>query len=443
LLICNYWLCHLGRGDSFIFGVPTMDVLKQFGQPQTELGIATVRRHPSILPWVKFTLAVGVVACTFTLNTVARAVSFTGLGALDGAYFYSDTGKISADGSTVSGSSVNPGAKTQEAFRWTQVNGMQGLGFLSHGSEKANLGEAWGLSADGSTIVGYNAYGFGANGYEAFRWTEGTGIVGLGTLDGSKSSAAYDVSHDGTTVVGVLFGGRQEAFRWTPAAGLVGLGFLSDKNYTYSSAQAISADGRVITGESGKRDDKGNITESEAFRWLQTSNTMEALGRLPGDRYSNAFGISADGSTIVGFSSTDLSQTAFRWTPTTGMQNLGITGINSLAWDVSDDGDTIVGLAGSGKGAVIWRSGLEMTPLQDILIAAGVDLNGWTLESATGISGDGRKVVGFGINPDGNREAWLADLKGLPETVPTPALLPGLLAIAYKTHRKRKHQAIA
>jgi probable HAF family extracellular repeat protein len=424
-----------------------MNVLKRCDQPQTELDIATVRRHPGILPWVKLTLAVGVAACTFSLDTVARAVSFTGLGALDGAYFYSDTGKISADGSTVSGSSVNPGAKTQEVFRWTQVNGMRRLGFLSNGSEQANFGEAWGLSADGSTIVGYNAYGFGANGYEAFRWTEGTGIVGLGTLDGSQSSAAYDVSHDGTTVVGVLFGGRQEAFRWTPAAGLVGLGFLSDKNYTYSSAQAISADGRVITGESGKRDDKGNITESEVFSWLQTSNTMEALGRLPGDRYSNAFGISADGSTIVGYSATkpfpDFSGTAFRWTPTTGMQNLGMTGINSLAWDVSDDGATIVGRAGSGKGAVIWRSGLEMTPLQDILIAAGVDLNGWTLESATGISGDGLKVVGFGTNPEGNTEAWLADLKGLPEPVPTPALLPGLLAIAYKNHRKRKHQAIA
>jgi hypothetical protein len=30
-----------------------------------------------------------------------------------------------------------------------------------------------------------------------------------------------------------------------------------------------------------------------------------------------------------------------------------------------------------------------------------------------------------------------------PESVPTPALLPGLLAIAWKNHRKRKHQAIA
>ncbi len=421
-----------------------MNILKRFGQPQTESDISMVRHHPGILLWVKFTLAVGVVACTFTLNTVARAVSFTGLGALDEAYFYSYTSRISADGSTVSGSSVNPGALTQGAFRWTQVNGMQGLGFLSNGSEQANFGEAWGLSADGSTIVGYNAYGFGANGYEAFRWTEDTGIVGLGTLDGSKSSAAYGVSSDGSTVVGGVDDpqhSRQEAFRWTEATGMIGLGFLPGK--TYSGANAISADGRVITGESGKRDQAGKVTESEAFRWLQTNNTMEALGRLPGDLYSNAFGVSADGSTIVGFSGTDSSLTAFRWTPTTGMQNLGMTGINSLAWDVSDDGATIVGLAGGGKGAVIWRSGLEMTPLQDILIAAGVDLTGWTLESATGISGDGRKVVGFGTNRDGNTEAWLADLEGIPEPVPTPALLPGLLAIAYKTHRKRKHQTIA
>jgi probable HAF family extracellular repeat protein len=430
---------------SLIFGVPIMNILKRFDQPQAELDIATVRRHLSILPWVKFTLAVGVAACAFTLNTAARAVSFTGLGALDKTFFYSDAIKISADGSTISGSSINPGGQTQEAFRWTQANGMQGLGFLNKAGDKADYGEAWGLSADGSTIVGSNGYGLGANGYEAFRWTKDTGMVGLGTLSGSDSSAAYDVSGDGSIAVGGLFGGRTEAFRWTDTTGILGLGLLPGQNY--SQANAISANGQVITGDSGKRDVKGNLTESEVFRWLQTSNTMESLGRLPGNLYSNAFGISADGSTIVGYSATELSPdfspTAFRWTPTTGMQNLGMTGINSLAWDVSDDGATIVGRAGSGKGAVIWRSGLEMTSLQDILTTAGVDLTGWTLDSATGVSGNGLKIVGFGTNPDGNTEAWLADLEGVPEPVPTPALLPGLLAIGWKTWRKRKQQAIA
>jgi uncharacterized membrane protein len=171
-----------------------MNVLKRFSQPQTELDIATVRRYLNTLPWIRLALTVGVVTCTFTLNTVARAVSFTGLGALDGTLFYSLGNKISADGSTILGTSLNPRGKTQEAFRWTQSNGMQGLGFLSNGSQQADYGEAWNASADGSTIVGYNAYGLGANGYEAFRWTEDTGIVGLGTLDGSKSSAAYGVS---------------------------------------------------------------------------------------------------------------------------------------------------------------------------------------------------------------------------------------------------------
>lgn len=45
------------------------------------------------------------------------------------------------------------------------------------------------------------------------------------------------------------------------------------------------------------------------------------------------------------------------------------------------------------------------------------------LESANGISADGSIIVGVGINPDGNTEAWLADL-----SIPLPpALWMGIL----------------
>lgn len=44
----------------------------------------------------------------------------------------------------------------------------------------------------------------------------------------------------------------------------------------------------------------------------------------------------------------------------------------------------------------------------------GLDLANWTLYNATGISADGLTIVGYGANPDGYGEAWIA-------TIPEPA----------------------
>jgi hypothetical protein len=48
----------------------------------------------------------------------------------------------------------------------------------------------------------------------------------------------------------------------------------------------------------------------------------------------------------------------------------------------------------------------------------GASLAGWTLTSANDISADGQFIVGSGINPNGNTEAWLARLAFAP-------MLPG------------------
>jgi probable HAF family extracellular repeat protein len=72
---------------------------------------------------------------------------------------------------------------------------MQNLGTLG-GSES----EAFGVSADGSVVVGwaYNAAGQ----TRAFRWTASGGMQDLGTLPGGSLSVAYGVSADGSVVVG-------------------------------------------------------------------------------------------------------------------------------------------------------------------------------------------------------------------------------------------------
>src|SRR5438105_4002183 len=69
------------------------------------------------------------------------------------------------------------------------------------------------------------------------------------------------------------------------------------------------------------------------------------LGNLPGGNESLAYGVSADGSVVVGESDSASSQQAFRWTSGEGMVGLGYLAgaAYSYASGVSADGSVIVG----------------------------------------------------------------------------------------------------
>ena len=113
----------------------------------------------------------------------------------------------------------------------------------------------------------------------------------------------------------------------------------------------------------------------------------------------------------------------------------------SEATDVSADGSLIVGTGDTASSAMalIWNSENGLQSIQDLLIASGVDLTGWQLTQARGISEDGNIIAGYGTNPDGITEAWVANISNVP--IP-PALwlfgsgLLGMIGIA-----KRKKAA--
>jgi len=92
----------------------------------------------------------------------AFADSFAGLGDLVGGSFNSRGNGTSADGSVVVGQGTS--ASGGEAFRWTQGGGMVGLGDLAGGGF---FSQAHGTSADGSVVVGQ---GFTGSSFEAFIW---------------------------------------------------------------------------------------------------------------------------------------------------------------------------------------------------------------------------------------------------------------------------------
>ena len=338
------------------------------------------------------------ITLTFISSAGASVPGFTGLGDLPGSSFNSIARGVSADGSVVVG--YGNSASGTEAFRWTAGGGMVGLGDLAGGDFGSN---AYGVSADGSVVVGGSV---SASGYETFRWTASGGMVGLGDIPGgSFGSVAYDISADSSVVVGMslIDTAPSTAFRWTSGGGMVDLGSLPE-GILFSEAYGVSADGSVVVG----------MTWSpgyQAFRWT-SGGGMVGLGYLPGgSTYSQAEGVSADGSTVVGFSYyTPTGYEAFRWTADEGMVGLGnLFGgeIGSMARDVSADGSVVVGNAGL---VFIWDAANGMRSLEDVLKDYGFDLTGWDLYDALGISDDGLTIVGYGRNPSGNNEAWIATL---------------------------------
>ncbi len=368
------------------------------------------RNLPAILA-----IAAGLV----TALPAAAQPFFQGLGNLQGAPLSaSHANGISGDGLVVVGSSTTPASLATEAFRWTQQTGMVGLGFLPDGNASA----AYATTFDGSVVVGQS------NGAcnEPFRWilripSTGQGdMAGLGDLPGGPClAAATGTSDDGSVVVGLASPGTpaNEAFHWTDpnegGAGMVALGTLPGANL--SAANAVSDDGNVVVGLST------NATETTAFRWTQTLG-MTNLGDLPGGTvHSTANAASFDGIVVVGTSNAANGTEAFRWTLTNpptgagvmvGLGDLPGGAFHSEAFAVSAGGPIVVGAshAAAGEQAFIWDENTGMQPLADVLASLGLDLTGWTLDRATAISADGRTIVGHGTNPQGNQEAWIAHL---------------------------------
>ena len=86
---------------------------------------------------------------------------------------------------------------------------------------------------------------------------------------------------------------------------------------------------------------------------------------------------------------------------------------------VTADGSTVVciGYDASGTQLFLWDKDHGLRNLRDLLVDDyGLDLTGWLLDYAQGISGDGKTIVGRGFNPDGHEEGWIA-------VIPEPATL--------------------
>lgn len=320
------------------------------------------------------------------LSQAAFAIEadFQRLGFFPGSFPDSQATGVSGDGLVVVGSRDNC-----RGFYWTVEDSTIDIGHC----------RTTAASYDGSVIVGVTCD------WEGFYWTEDSGLVQIGDLPGwDFYSIASDVSYDGSVIVGQSKSSNGfEAFRWTHSTGMQGLGDLPGGEFD-SRGFAVSPDGSIVVGKSN------SASGREAFIWTESTG-MIGLGTLPGSWESSAYGVTEDGSIVVGRCFSGRSE-AFRWTASTGMVGLGVLPgwSNSWARDVSADGSVVVGCCMTGVGweAFIWDESNGMRNLKEVLENDfGLDLTGWTLNYANGVSADGTVIVGRGDNPAGEREAWV------------------------------------
>jgi len=274
---------------------------------------------------------------------------------------------------------------TLHAIKWTLNGGTVDLSTLGtplqdpQASQPLLAGsQTFGISADGTVIVGGSTSPTVMNGYTAFRRTSGDNTMrDLGSLLGvGGKSTAYGVDGDGDVVVGSSEVGAPNtvhAFRWVLTPNTT-TGVMSDLDPTSvfhrSLATAVNFDGSVVIGDA----------DFKAMRWDAT-NGMTQLGVLSGDTVSIANAVSDDGAVIVGTSlpngnpetssgAGEVDSHAFRWTAATGMKDL-----------------------------------------TTLLADAGVDMTGISLVGATSVTGDGQFIVGNGVFPDtdtNSMDAFLA-----------------------------------
>jgi probable HAF family extracellular repeat protein len=198
---------------------------------------------------------------------------------------------ISADGLTIVGTTEAFGGFVP--FRWTSTDGMD----LLIGGVGWDV--PYSVSSDGAVVVG-------ATGDQAFRWTNAEGMQFLGSLPGGNSrSVAHAVTLDGSVVVGQSNSAAgREAFRWTSAGGMQGLGDLPGGSFE-SAATSVSADGSIIVGYGTSPGSGGNF--HEPFIW-DSAHGMRNLKQALINDYAMDLSrwvlstaiISADGRTIVG-----------------------------------------------------------------------------------------------------------------------------------------------
>ena len=255
------------------------------------------------------------------------------------------------------------------------------LTYLDYSVANPVYGHARSISNNGSIIAGFSSG-------QACVWNNGI-RQDLGFLDDHIESESIALSGDGSTVAGKSWwGGQESSFVWSGEA-LEPV--LAPEGFESWVPEAVSYDGTKIVGG-----------YEFSYYWnacVFSDGTNTPLEILEGFSRSRANDISADGSIIVG-------SNAFMVT----IGNRPYPRNRAVIWDDQN------------------RAQLLQSVLEDDW---NLDLTGWTLKNAIGISDDGSMIYGDGTAPDGKERYWIAQ-------IPEPTTFMLLAASSYVLLRRTR-----
>jgi hypothetical protein len=294
-------------------------------------------------------------------------------------------------------------------YKWDASGGLVQIGSISNGYPAAGRTI---VSNDGTKIsssVTNAATGFNEiSTYDVATatWVNRGGLVPTG-WDGSVSST-WGMTANGNTIVGLGFltAANAHAVKWDEVNGMIDLGSIVQGRS--SRANAINASGTVIVGWQ----DESNGTRSGA-KWQDGVESF--ITDNNGNNVGEAGGISADGSTIIG----SANPNPYVWNAVSGLTY--ITHPNASfsfkggATGISGDGTKVIGYYRafgappmSGEG-FIWTSATGRVNLNDYAVSLGIATNGVTMGLPLAISQDGKKIAGMGVNASNQMVAFYLD----------------------------------
>jgi len=253
---------------------------------------------------------------------------------------------VSDDGSVIAGNFYNgtPDNNDDLAAIWTAATGWQTLGFIPGSSPGCGggLSSAYDISGDGTTIVGLS-WGPNCSGL-GYRWTAATGMVPLQSLANGHCRASA-ISGDGTEIGGFAQGtfSRTPAY-WQPnGSGAVLNPNFQGEVYNFTENGDLSVGTVYLSGNA-----------FSAYIRNQQTGVITDLGKLHSTNWAAAASdLSENAQTIVGFDYYVGARQAWIWTATDGIKSMkdrltaaGVTGLPTDFWvnsACSDDGNVVVG----------------------------------------------------------------------------------------------------
>ncbi len=280
--------------------------------------------------------------------------------------------------------------------------------FLYNNSAMSDLGALWEGTNHFSNAFGINNLGqvIGASSGNACLFSNGQ-IVNLSNLPGFSAHVAYDINDSGQ-IVGTTDNGYAYMYQdgTMTIIGTLPGSFRSDANAVNSSGQVVGT---------------ATYYNNTWHAFLYDNGQMQDLGTLEGMSWSQAIDINAQGQVVGASGNVDAPVWSHAFLYSNGqMIDLGTLPGYSYEGEgcgVNNQGQVVgksVRSSDYASHGFLYRDGI-MTDLNTLIESDA----GWTIEEATAINNAGW-IVGSGINPMGQRHAYLLTPTTPPSIVAQP-----------------------